>query len=240
MYLAIASKIPLLVNSSGTVTDIKVNLRWLSCMASRLAFFTPSGMQRKLSSMGGVAAPHLFSYSSKWWPAMWPRHVEFNPRRKQALSVLFDRVPFSIIFSVSSLGRHVSNDPLLSDAAYSPAKFTPSSSHHLNLPCLSLLKSNLHSVGEDRKKVACRVLLKSDRAQSPLGLVLIEVLSWIGELVNALIIRSTNFLFQFSFIFFNLNNLKFRLLCLTVVNLLNCLSFRFSHAFACGALALSP
>jgi hypothetical protein len=109
MCLATASNIPSLVNSVGTFDDGKLNNCCLAFEASRLAFFTASGMHRKLSGMGGVAALHLFSYTSKWWPAMWPRHVLFDPSRKQALKVLFGRTPCFIAFSVSSLCFQVSS-----------------------------------------------------------------------------------------------------------------------------------
>jgi hypothetical protein len=110
MCFATANKIPSLVNSAGTFIGGKFNdFCFLACVASCFAFFTLSGMQRKLSSMGGVPALHLFSYSSKCWPAMWLRHVEFDPRRKHALSTFFERVPSFIASSVAALECQVSN-----------------------------------------------------------------------------------------------------------------------------------
>ena len=110
MCLATMSKIPSLVNSVGTFDDGKLNNCCLAFEAPHLAFFTASEIHQKLSRMGGIAVLHLFLYTSKWWPAMWPWHVLFDLSRKQALKVLFRCTPCFIAFSVSSLCLQVSSD----------------------------------------------------------------------------------------------------------------------------------
>jgi hypothetical protein len=108
MCRATASRIASLENSVGIFIDGNFSNDCLDFAASLLAFFTASGMHRKFSAIGGAAALQHFSYSSKWWPAMWPRHVLFDPSRKHALNFLFGRIPFLIVFSVSSLHCQVS------------------------------------------------------------------------------------------------------------------------------------
>lgn len=107
MCLATADTMPPLVNSSGAFTD--GNFNDICFLASFFAFTTVSEMQRKFIVMGGVAALHLFSYSSKWKLAMWPRQVELDPSRKQLFKVFFERVFEGIPFSSAALDCQVSD-----------------------------------------------------------------------------------------------------------------------------------
>lgn len=166
MCFATASKIPTLVNSAGTFIGGKLNFCCFAFTASRLALFTASGMQQKLSSICGVVALQHFSYSSKWWLVMWPRHVEFNPCRKHPLSVLFVCTPSSIAFSVFFLRFQVSNQPLFPPSdAYSLAKLAPLTIQHLNFPVFGFL--NATSILSE--KIVRRSCIKSFLTVTVLG-----------------------------------------------------------------------
>jgi hypothetical protein len=105
MCLATTSIIPSLVNSVGIFIDGKLNISCLVLLATHLASFTASEIHQWLSGIGGVVALHLFSYSSKWWLAMWPQHVVSNPRNKHALIILFSCLPSLIAFQVLYVSR---------------------------------------------------------------------------------------------------------------------------------------
>jgi hypothetical protein len=138
---------------------------------------TALGVQRKFGLIGGVAPSHRLVYSSKWWLAMWPRHVEFEPRRKHALSDLVGRPFLLSTLSVSALDCHVSNHCSVC-SNYSLAKHTPSALQQFSHTCSRLLEHDTYLKGEDSQEIACRVLLGSDCCKSFPGLVLVEVL-WI-------------------------------------------------------------
>jgi len=74
-----------------------------------LAFATASGIQWKFSLILGVTSLYCFSYSSKWWLAMCPWHVEFDPSRKHSCNVFFGCLLFSTAFVLSALNFHISN-----------------------------------------------------------------------------------------------------------------------------------
>ena len=93
------------MNSVGPFTFKKFSGHCLFSFCSFLDFTTSLGIQRKFSVICSLL--HPFSYASKWRLAMWPQHVEFDPRKKHSLKVLFMCFFSSRFFSVSALNCQV-------------------------------------------------------------------------------------------------------------------------------------